>query len=102
MNLKNFLGNEWLTDSRGYTAGEYIIYNSGCMSSSNGPYKGWSKGQVISYVWLNCEIPLHQAVNFGGAWTSVHMDSFTMARLPITMCLAEAVDEKFWVCYSIF
>ena len=92
-----FSGNEWLTDCRGFTAGSFLIYNSEC--TSNGPMKGLSKATCYAYVWMACEIPMVQALNFGGAWTSVSMDKFTLARIPIVMCLAEAVDAKFWVSF---
>ena len=95
-------GNESLTDERGFTAGSFIIYNSGIMSTSNGPKRGYSKALPLSYVWFNCYIPFAVAINFGGAWTSVSMDSFTLARLPITMALAEAVESVFWVSFQHF
>ena len=88
-----------MTDSRGFTAGSFLIYNSGCMSSSNGPNRGLTKATCYAYVWMACEIPMVQSLNFGGAWTSVAMDRFTLARIPIVMGLAEAVDAKFWVSY---
>ena len=59
--------------------------------------RGYSKALPLTYAWFNCEIPFATAVNWGGAWTSVSMDWFTLARLPITMALAEAVDTSFWV-----
>ena len=91
-----------MTDSRGFTAGACIIYNSGIMSSSNGPRRGYSKALPLAYAWFNCEIPFAVAVNWGGAWTSISMDSFTLARLPITMALAKIVDSQFWVSFKVF
>ena len=88
-----------MADSRGFTAGSYIIYNSGCMSSSNGPMRGYSKALPLGYTLFNCEIPYHTAVNFGGAWTPISMDYFTLVRLPITMALAEAAESFFWVSF---
>ena len=72
------------------------------MSSSNGPRRGYSKALPLAYAWFNCAIPFAVAVNWGGAWTAISMDSFTLARLPITMALAQAVDSKFWVSFQIF
>ena len=95
-------GNETLTDERGFTAGCCLIYNSGCMSSSNGPKRGYSKALPMAYVLFNCEIPFAVALNFGGAWTSVSVDHFTLARLPITMALAGAVESIFWVSFTFF
>ena len=88
-----------MTDERGFTAGSCIIYNSGIMSSSNGPRRGYSKALPLAYVWFNCEISFAIPVNVGGAWTAVSLDSFTLARLPITMALANAVETQFWVSF---
>lgn len=59
--------------------------------------RGYSKALPLTYTWFNCDIPYAVAVNWGGAWTGVSMEYFTLARLPITMSLAAAVDSLFWV-----
>ena len=69
------------------------------MSTSNGRNKGWSKACGFSYAWITCQIPDITCLNWGGAWTSLSMDYITLARLPLVINLAKAVDEKFWVSF---
>ena len=91
-----------MADEFGYSLGQHLIINSGCMSSSNGPNKGWSKACGFSYAWITCKIPPVKTLNWGGAWTSLSLEYFTLERLPLVMHLAQAADQKFWVSFQKF
>ena len=95
----SFSGNELLVDKTGLTSGTCIIYNSGCMTTSNGPNAGRSKAIPLAYALYGFDVPYVLDLNFGPAWTTLDMRHISAARIPIVMRLAQVVEDKFWVSF---